>query len=420
MPWARVKVESLKAETRNALVGGPFGSELTTRDYLEEGVPVIRGANLPDEQPFKDDDFVFVSEEKADKLIGNNAHPGDVIFTQRGTLGQVALIPDEARFPRYLVSQSQMKLTVNPAKADAWFVYYFFRHQDTVQMVKNRAITSGVPHINLGILRNFEIPLPPLEAQREIVSILSAYDDLIENNRRRMELLEAAAHLLYQEWFVRLHFPGHEHTRSTNGIPKGWCQARLGSITTKLGSGATPRGGEASYLSEGITLIRSLNVYNDRFEDAGLAFINEEQASALDNVTVKSRDILLNITGASVARCCMTPDRYLPARVNQHVMIIRVDPSKADPFLVHAAINSDERKRQLLSYAQKGSTREALTKEMISAFEVTLPTTTLMRQFGDAAETYFLQRENLALQNQKLRTARDLLLPRLMSGELAP
>jgi type I restriction enzyme S subunit len=161
-------------------------------------------------------------------------------------------------------------------------------------------------------------------------------------------------------------------------------------------------------------------VYNDRFEDAGLAFINEEQASALDNVTVKSRDILLNITGASVARCCMTPDRYLPARVNQHVMIIRVDPSKADPFLVHAAINSDERKRQLLSYAQKGSTREALTKEMISAFEVTLPTTTLMRQFGDAAETYFLQRENLALQNQKLRTARDLLLPRLMSGELAP
>src|SRR5258708_38491854 len=122
MPWPHVKVGSLKAETRNALVGGPFGSELTTRDYVEEGVPVIRGANLPDDQPFKDDDFVFVSEEKADKLIGNNAHPGDVIFTQRGTLGQVALIPSEAGFPRYLVSQSQMKLTVNPAKADARFV----------------------------------------------------------------------------------------------------------------------------------------------------------------------------------------------------------------------------------------------------------------------------------------------------------
>jgi type I restriction enzyme S subunit len=100
-------------------------------------------------------------------------------------------------------------------------------------------------------------------------------------------------------------------------------------------------------------------------------------------------------------------------------MIIRIDPAKADPFLIHAAINSDERKRQLLSYAQKGSTREALTKEMISAFEVALPTETLMRQFGEIAHTCFLQRENLAIQNQKLRTARDLLLPRLMSGEIA-
>jgi type I restriction enzyme S subunit len=139
----------------------------------------------------------------------------------------------------------------------------------------------------------------------------------------------------------------------------------------------------------------------------------------LDNVTVQSRDILLNITGASVARCCMAPDRYLPARVNQHVMLIRADTSKADPFFVHAAINSDARKRQLLSYAQKGSTREALTKEMVSDFEITLPPDTLVRSFGEAAKTCFIQRENLALQNQKLRAARDLLLPRLMNGEIS-
>ena len=97
----------------------------------------------------------------------------------------------------------------------------------------------------------------------------------------------------------------------------------------------------------------------------------------------------------------------------------RVDPAIADPFVVHKAINSDERKRQLLSFAQKGSTREALTKEMMAAFEVTLPSDHLMRQFGDMADTCFRQRENLALQNQKLRAARDLLLPRLMSGEVA-
>src|SRR6266571_6679307 len=234
MRWPRVKVESLKAETRNALVGGPFGSELTTRHYVEEGVPVIRGANLPDDQSFKDNDFVFVSEEKADLLSANNAYPGDVIFTQRGTLGQVGVIPTESRFPRYIVSQSQMKLTVNPAKANARFVYYFFRQPETVQMVKNRALTSGVPHINLGILREFEIPLPPLEAQSKIVATLSAYDELMENNRRRMELLEESARLLYREWFVRLRFPGHEHTRITDGVPNGWQWRMLSELTSFL------------------------------------------------------------------------------------------------------------------------------------------------------------------------------------------
>lgn len=165
--------------------------------------------------------------------------------------------------------------------------------------------------------------------------------------------------------------------------------------------------------------MRSQNVYDDEFVDDGLAFLTDEQAAGLAAVTVESRDILLNITGASVARCCMAPERYLPARVNQHVMIIRVDPAAADPFFVHKAINSDDRKRQLLSYAQKGSTREALTKEMVATFEIMLPSGALMRQFGEMAELSFRQRENLALQNQKLRTARDHLLPRLMSGEIA-
>lgn len=113
MRWSHVKVEAIKANVRYSLVGGPFGSELTTRDYVEEGVPVIRGTNLPDERSFNDDNFVFVREEKADQLIANNACPGDVIFTQRGTLGQVGVIPIESRFPRYLISQSQMKLKVN-------------------------------------------------------------------------------------------------------------------------------------------------------------------------------------------------------------------------------------------------------------------------------------------------------------------
>lgn len=294
------------------------------------------------------------------------------------------------------------------------FVAYFLKHAlSTYQSDK-----AAVPGVNRNVLHALDVRCPSPQAQGRIANILSSYDHLIENNRRRMALLEEAAHKLHHEWFVRLRFPGREHTRIVDGVPLGWAKRSLGSIATKIGSGATPRGGEAAYESVGIPLIRSLNIYDHMFVDEGLVYLNDDQAAALASVTVEARDILLNITGASVARCCMAPERHLPARVNQHVMIIRVDPTKADPFYVHAAINSDERKRQLLSYAQKGSTREALTKETVSGFEIMFPPQELQRQYAAVTEPAFCLRENLATQNSKLRAARDLLLPRLMSGEL--
>jgi type I restriction enzyme, S subunit len=295
------------------------------------------------------------------------------------------------------------------------FAAYFLKHA----LRDCQSDKAAVPGVDRNVLHELKVRAPDVVTQASIASILCAYDDLIENNRRRMVLLEDAARQIYREWFVRLRFPGYEHTRIIDGVPEGWRSKTLGEISTKIGSGFTPRGGESIYLAEGTPLIRSMNVYDDDFSEDGLAFVSEEHATALSGVAVESRDILLNITGASVARCCMAPDRLLPARVNQHVMILRVDPIAANPFFVHKAINSDERKRQILSYAQKGSTREALTKEMVSGFQVVLPTENLMRRFGDHAASFFQQRENLALQNKKLRTARDLLLPRLMSGEIA-
>jgi type I restriction enzyme S subunit len=105
---------------------------------------------------------------------------------------------------------------------------------------------------------------PPPDTQERIADILSAYDDLIENNGRRMALLEEAARQLYREWFVRLRFPGHEHTRSIDGVPEGWRKVPLEEITTKIGSGFTPRGGESSYLPDGIPLIRSVAAWRPK------------------------------------------------------------------------------------------------------------------------------------------------------------
>jgi type I restriction enzyme S subunit len=173
-----------------------------------------------------------------------------------------------------------------------------------------------------------------------------------------------------------------------------WPLKRLKDITSKIGSGATPRGGKNGYRAEGISLIRSLNVYDFSFTEEDLAFIGDEQAAELDNVIVQKDDILLNITGASVARCCLTNPKFLPARVNQHVAIVRVRPEVADARFVLYCINSLHFKSRLLALAQGGATREALTKTTIEDFEVCQPPLPVQRRIAGILSAYDELMEN--------------------------
>ena len=154
----------------------------------------------------------------------------------------------------------------------------------------------------------------------------------------------------------------------------GWPKVELGDVCTKIGSGATPRGGKDVYLDEGpYTLIRSQNVYNDGFHYEGLAFIGEHHADQLQNVEVFETDVLLNITGDSVARICQVASDVLPARVNQHVAIIRPDSVNLDAGYLRYFLASPEMQTMLLSWAGSGGTRNALTKGMIESLEIPLP-----------------------------------------------
>ena len=173
-----------------------------------------------------------------------------------------------------------------------------------------------------------------------------------------------------------------------NTVNLTWPPISLKSISSKIGSGATPRGGKNSYKESGISLIRSLNVYDFKFSSEGLAFIDEEQASNLNNVEVKRNDILLNITGASVARCCMVPNYVLPARVNQHVSIIRINTNLTDPHFVLNFLNSPKYKHHLLTLAQGGATREALTKETIENFIILLPPLPTQQKIASILSAY--------------------------------
>ena len=175
--WQSVTLASTASRTQNAIVGGPFGSDLVSADYTINGVPVIRGQNMG--RKYVGGEFAFVSATKAKSLTANCASAADLIFTQRGTLGQVSIVPDGA-FERYVVSQSQMKLSVNNQRFDPEYLYYYFSSPVGQSQVIDSAIQTGVPHTNLGILRQYRLPVPTrLSEQKAISQALRNIDDLI-------------------------------------------------------------------------------------------------------------------------------------------------------------------------------------------------------------------------------------------------
>lgn len=169
--WPILTIDELKDEGSYSCVGGPFGSNLTSSDYVDvPGVPIIRGANLSVElDGYKDFGYVYVSEEKGASLEQNAAYPGDIVVTQRGTLGQVSRIPLDAQFNRYIISQSQMKIRVNQDKIEPDFLVSYMLSPWGQNFIKSSALVTGVPHINLGILKRLSIVVPPKKLQEEFI-----------------------------------------------------------------------------------------------------------------------------------------------------------------------------------------------------------------------------------------------------------
>jgi type I restriction enzyme S subunit len=414
MKWESVRFEEIYDEpSRNGVY--------KSNEHHGEGVKIVNMGELFGHGVIAGQEMKRLKMSESE-MARSSLKEGDLLFGRRSLVeegaGKCSLV--EGLTEPTTFESSIIRVRLNKAKVMPKFYYYWFKSHAGRGAI--RAIVSGVnvKGIRGSDLRNIEVPKVPLDQQKSIADALSTYDDLIENNRRRMSLLEESARLLYREWFVHLRFPGHEHVPVKDGVPRGWEVVRLNEITSKIGSGATPKGGEAAYKQEGITLIRSLNVYDYRFDESGLAFIDEKQASKLANVIVESNDILLNITGASVGRCCMVQERHLPARVNQHVMIIRTANEKLGPhFLLHS-INSYRNKERLLSIARGGgATREALTKDDVGNFTILRPPANLWKEFESLARTVNLQLQKLSAQNSALTRARDILLPRLMNGEIA-
>ena len=222
-------------------------------------------------------------------------------------------------------------------------------------------------------LEKIELKLPDYHTQISISKRISDIQKLITKKKDQIQKYKELVKSRFNEMF---------------GDPvlneMGWEKHRLSKLTLKIGSGATPRGGRESYVNEGIALIRSMNVYDGKFIFKDLAYLTNVQAEKLNNVIVESDDVLLNITGASVSRCCIVPQIILPARVNQHVSIIRCKKHLLSPIFLNQLLITSEFKSLLQKIGESsGATRQAITKNQIEELTIPLPPLSLQNEFAD-------------------------------------
>jgi type I restriction enzyme S subunit len=380
------------------LVGGPFGSSLGSKDYEAVGVPVIRGQNLASSGYFDPSEFVFVSEEKVDSQLARNvALPGDVVFTQRGTLGQVGIVPTEP-YSRYVISQSQMRIRVDRHLAEPVYVYYCFRDPRMLAKIEAMAITTGVPHINLGILGDLLVPKPPLSGQRAIVRLLRSLDDKIAINER----IAYAANRLAKEHYWK--------------EASQWSNAGeiLLSDTARWYSGGTPSTTEPSYWNGDIPWISAASMKSTWIDssDRMITRFGAENGTRM----VPAETILFVVRGMSLKSEFRIGITQREVAFGQDCKAL-IAKAGIDPiYLFYSILCRTEQILGLVDEAGHGTGR--LATDRLAALRIPLPSDVDQRRLVSklrplAGLAAARQRENRALAE-----LRDTLLPKLISGEL--
>jgi type I restriction enzyme S subunit len=413
-----------------AIVSGPFGSNIGSRFFVEEGVPVIRGNNLTTNTTrFVDGGFVFVTEGKADELGNCEAIIDDLVFTAAGSLGQVGIIPKSAKYPRYIISNKQLRARIDKRKVDPLFAFYWFASKEMVEYVQQRNTGSSVPLINLSVLRSLPLPVPPLAEQRAIAHVLGTLDGKIELNRRMNETLEAIARAIFKSWFVDFDsvrakaegrdpglpkpladlFPDSFEDSQVGGIPRGWSVAPLPTVIEVNPSRSLPRGEVAPYLDMANMPTRghSPDLVIQRPFGSGMRFANGDTLVAritpcLENGKTAYVDFLEEgqVGWGSTEYIVLRPKAHLPAEY------------------AYCLARSDEFRDFAIQSMTGSSGRQRVPAESLSHFLVVSPSGPVAELFGKLVKPLFARARRGAEEGRTLATLRDTLLPKLISGEL--
>ncbi len=355
---------------------------------------------------------MYVSEAKADQHIGNLAYPGDVLVTQRGTVGQVGLIPDKAPFERYLLSQSQMKLTVDPSRAERRFVYYWLCSPEAQHAMYSSTISAGVPHINLATFKALKIGLPPLDVQAHVAGILGSLDDLIDNNRRRVEVLEEMARAIYREWFVHFRYPGHESATLVDSpvgpIPDGWelmAASKAMAINPRV---KLDRSAQHPFITMGDLSDRGMACFpsEEKVGNSGAKFVNG------DTLFARITPCLENGKTGFVQRL----EEGQAGRGSTEFVVLRGIAVGA--AYTYCLARSEAFRAHAIQSMSGASGRQRVRNECFNSFLLPVPPLAFVTEFERLAAPLFKTVCSLSVQATTLAAVRDLLLPKLVTGQI--
>jgi type I restriction enzyme S subunit len=367
---------------------------------LGDVLTLKRGHDLPDSQR-QDGDVPVVSSSG---ITGYHSEPKakapGVVTGRYGTLGEVFYLEEDYWPLNTALYVADFKCN-HPR-----FVAYFL--EDVLRNYQSDK--AAVPGVNRNVLHELKVRCPDTTIQERIAGILVAYDDLIGNNRRRMELMEEGARQLYLEWFVRLRFPGHEHTRITNGVPEGWERKPLEQLNGFLSRGIAPHYDDEA---EGL-VINQKCIRGGRLD---LSLARHQSREFRSERQVQHGDVLVNSTGeGTLGRVAQVLARIDRCTVDTHVTMVRPAPGIGIHYFGQALMAWEPR----FSTMGRGATNQTeLSRGQIAGVHILVPPRSLVQQFEDVAAPAFRQVWVLMEQNEKLGAARDLLLPRLMRGEIA-
>lgn len=383
MMWEIAKLGDISKNIQT----GPFGSQLHQSDYSECGIPVVMPKDLVGGK-ISEKSIARVDKTHVERLCRHKIEVGDILYSRRGDVGRCAHVTKKEE--GWLCGTGCLRVTIDSEKADSRFVFFQLQHPDTVGWVEKHAVGATMLNLNTTILSSVPIRLPALEIQKRIADILSAYDDLIENNQKQIKLLEEAVQRLYKEWFVNLRFPGHENTKIVDGVPEGWHRGTIGQIAEfKRGRTITKaqvKEGNVPVIAGGLEPAYYHNVANTK---APVITISASGANAG----------FVRLYGVDVfASDCS----FVDGLGTESLFFVY-------EFLKESKVSIDQ--------LQKGSAQPHVYAKDINAMKITIPEKEYLERFDRYAKVYFNKIKTLQGQNERLKTARDLLLPKLMSGE---